>query len=314
MFESLQRQLARSGAWAALVLFLAGCASHPALPELPAALPATVILVQVPFFPDDKDWCGPSALASSLSWAGHPVSPRELMPHVYSPDLHGSLPLDLIGATRQQGLIPFLLPPNLSALLVEVAHDHPVLVLQKIGLLEGSWHYAVVIGYDLPTQTLWLHSGTKERLSERFTEFEKSWSPGGNWALVITTAGTVPASATENTYLTQIAPLEKFAPALAAQGYHNALTRWPESYRAWMGLGALAFQAHRYPEALEDYQRVTRAHPLEGDAFNNLAETWRALGNLSAAREAITQALSLGGAHRPSYENTLKEINETQEK
>ncbi len=314
MFESLQRQLARSGAWAALVLFLAGCASHPALPELPAALPATVILVQVPFFPDDKDWCGPSALASSLSWAGHPVSPRELMPHVYSPDLHGSLPLDLIGATRQQGLIPFLLPPNLSALLVEVAHDHPVLVLQKIGLLEGSWHYAVVIGYDLPTQTLWLHSGTKERLSERFTEFEKSWSPGGNWALVITTAGTVPASATENTYLTQIAPLEKFAPALAAQGYHNALTRWPESYRAWMGLGALAFQAHRYPEALEDYQRVTRAHPLEGDAFNNLAETWRALGNLSAAREAITQALSLGGAHHPSYENTLKEINETQEK
>ncbi|KXW58936.1 PA2778 family cysteine peptidase [Ferrovum myxofaciens] len=314
MFESLQRWRLPSGAWAALILLLAGCASHPTLPELPEALPSTVILARVPFFPDDKDWCGPAALASSLSWAGQPVSPQELVPHVYSPALHGSLPLDLIGATRQQGLIPFLLTPSLSALLIEVAHDHPVLILQKIGLLEGSWHYAVVIGYDLPTQTLWLHSGTKERLSETFAEFEKSWRPGGNWALVITAAGTVPASATENTYLTQIVPLENFAPNLAAQGYHNALTRWPESYRAWMGLGALAFQAHRYPEALVDYQEVTRAHPLEGDAFNNLAETWRALGNLPAAREAITKALSLGDVHRSLYEKTLKEINETQEK
>ncbi|MDA8417231.1 MAG: PA2778 family cysteine peptidase [Betaproteobacteria bacterium] len=310
MFDIYITPLIRASVLATLGLWLGGCATTMS-PELPVSLPPRVSLDHVPFFPDNQEWCGPASLASTLSWAGDAVSPAALAPHVYSPERHGSLPLDLIGATRQQGLIPFVMPPHFSALLLELAHGHPVLVLQKVGLLEGTWHYAVAIGYDLPTQTLWLHSGTTARQTETFNYFEQTWSPGGDWALVITPSGTLPASAQENIYLDQIMPLEKFAPTLATQGYLNALTRWPESYRARMGLGNLAFQEHHYHMALQNYQQAVKEHPLEGDAFNNLAETWLFLGKLPEAHQAIVQALALGGAHREIYEKTFKEINES---
>ena len=57
----------------------------------PAGLPAHAELADVPFLPQDDYQCGPSALATTLSYAGVKVTTEDLVSQVYLPARRGSL-------------------------------------------------------------------------------------------------------------------------------------------------------------------------------------------------------------------------------
>ena len=155
------------------------------MPELPENLPSSVELDTVPFYPQDAYQCGPATLAMALTWSGLAVTPDELKDQVYTPSRKGSLQLAMVGATRRHGKIAYTFNDP-AALFPEIAAGHPVIILQNLGLSWlPVWHYAVVIGYDVPEQDVILRSGTTKRKVMSYYLFEKTWARSNYWGLMV---------------------------------------------------------------------------------------------------------------------------------
>ncbi|HCD05301.1 MAG TPA: bacteriocin/lantibiotic ABC transporter, partial [Methylophaga sp.] len=95
--------------------------------------PRMVELEDVPFFPQTQYQCGPAALATVMQYRGIDILPDTLTEQVYIPEKQGSLQIEMIAATRKQGLMPYPLAPDMEDLLTEVAAGNPVLVMQNLG-------------------------------------------------------------------------------------------------------------------------------------------------------------------------------------
>ncbi|PTT76814.1 hypothetical protein DBR42_26360, partial [Pelomonas sp. HMWF004] len=186
-----------------------------------------------------RDHCGPASLAMVLNDIGIAAEPERLADAVFLPSRAGSLQLEMIGGARRQGAVATRLPGELEALLREVAAGHPVVVLQNLGLdWLPRWHYAVVVGYDLPRRELVLRSGTTARELIPLRTFEFTWARGGHWALAVLPPQTLPATAREADALDAALGFERAAPpARAAMAYQALLARWPNNLLAGVGLG-----------------------------------------------------------------------------
>ena len=219
---------------------LVGCAGFKKseLPLLPENIPPGFELERVPFYPQSDYQCGPSTLAMALTYSDLPITPEALQSQVYTPSRKGSLQMAMIGATRRQGRIAYPIL-GMNSIWPEIAAGHPVVVLQNLGLSWiPVWHYAVVIGYDFIENTVILRSGTTERKVMSFFTFEKTWARSDYWGLIVLKPTQLPATAREKDYLAAVFGLEKSRRFDAAiEGYQKALTRWPRSLIAFMGLG-----------------------------------------------------------------------------
>lgn len=289
----------------------AGCTGIAPDPALHVEqLSSAVLLENVPFYPQAQYQCGPSALASALAASGTFINPDSLAPQVYLPERHGSLQSDLISATRRAGRVAYLVAPDLSSLIRFVAAGIPVVVLQNVGgMLRDQWHYAVVVGYDLRSRILHLRSGDQADLETDFTAFERSWSKGGHWAIAVLAPDHLPPEPDEAQWLRAAVPLERTDPQAAARAYRTALSHWPESLLARLGLGNLNYAAGRLSEAGSDYETAARQHPQSADAWNNLAQVLLEQGKLEAARHMAEHAVTLGGEHADDYRRTLEAID-----
>ena len=253
-----------------LALLLYGCATPPqtrALPDvLPAGLPARVELHDTPFHPQERYQCGPAALATVLGANGVEVAPAELVDAVYVPALRGSLPEELAATARRHGMLAYPLRPSLADLLEETAHGNPVLVFQNLGTgWLPRWHFAVVVGYDLPAGEVILRSGTTERWQTTLGNFERTWSRGDHWALVVLPPGRIPASARPGPYLQAAHALEGAGQAVAAREAWRAATRhWPDEPRAHLALGNSRYAAADYPGAASAFLAAVRLDSVDG--------------------------------------------------
>ena len=99
----------------------------------PPELPAKVELTEVPFFPQDDYYCGPSSLAMAVNAAGVKVIPDDLVDQVYLPGRKGSLQVEMLAAARRHGLIAYEIAPKIDDLLRELAAGTPAIVLENFG-------------------------------------------------------------------------------------------------------------------------------------------------------------------------------------
>lgn len=307
------RRLRLTRLGAVLVLAAAvvtGMVSHSSHAEaMSETLPATAEVSAVPFFAQEDYQCGPAALAMALSWGGLSVKPDALVEQVYSPARQGSLPSDMIAAARRHGRVAYPIS-TLSDVLQEVAAGHPVIVLQDLGNSLGAyWHFAVVVGYDKSAGKIFLHSGVEERDVMSFRRFERAWEPGENWALVVLPPTRLPATATVQGHLEAVTPLEQANQwDAAAAAYRTALSRWPESLGAAMGLGNSRYALGDLSGAETAFREATQAHPDAAPAFNNLAHVLAEVGKLQEALAMAQTAVRLGGPEAHVYRTTLSEI------
>jgi len=259
-----------------VTLLLAGCAAPPLTRQLldtPGELPPRVELGQTPFFPQDRYQCGPAALATVLAAQAIRVTPESLVERVYIPALKGSLREEITAAARDYGMLAYRLQPSLSDLLAEIANGTPVLVFQNAGLPGlPQWHFAVAIGYDLPARTLLLRSGTTRRWQTTLGTFERTWSRGDHWALVVLPPGAVPATAQPAGYLRAARDLEVAGQQVAAaQAYQAATRRWPELPDAWLAWGNHRYAAGDFSGAGTAFGEAIHLKPEDPRAWNNLA-------------------------------------------
>ncbi len=165
-----------------LLAVLAGCATPQVaalLARVPGELPQRAELSSTPFFPQEAHQCGPAALATVLSHEGVQVTPETLSDYLYLPARAGSLQAEMLGSTRRNGFVAYPLSGRLDDVLREVSAGTPVVVFQNLAFsIFPLWHYAVVIGYDLPANELVLRSGVTRRLTMSLNVFERTWARG----------------------------------------------------------------------------------------------------------------------------------------
>jgi hypothetical protein len=283
--------------WLAIFgVFVSGCATQKA--SLKQHLPPTISqifeLEKTPFFPETAHQCGPAALATALNAAGFSTEPALLSANVFIPKRQGSLQTEMLASSPTQGAVATRVPPTLVALVQEVAANHPVLVLQNLGLQWApQWHYAVVVGYHLPNQTVMLRSGNIKRQVLSMRTFEHTWERSGYWAFVVTPPGQWPTTAQETAVVEAAVGFERSAlPSQAKQVYASALQRWPHNLTLAMGLGNSHFALGDKPQAAEIFEATAKQHQ-SAPAWINLTLTLLELGRQAEALKAAQTAVAL---------------------
>jgi tetratricopeptide (TPR) repeat protein len=283
-------------AGAVFVTALAGCSMSPPLADgLPAAAPRSIELSSTPYFPQEQFQCGPAALAMLLVASGVEVTPETLAPEVFIPERKGSLELELIGAARRHGRLPYVLATTADEMVAELEAGRPVLVLQNLGApWMPIWHYAVLIGYDVERNRAILRSGGKEREEMRWQRFAGTWHRGGRFALTTLRPDVVPAIAEPARFIEAVAGLEAAGQRkAAATAYDAAIARWPEEPHAWLGRGNVAYADGERAAAADAYLRAIMLAPGDPSPRNNLSELLLDAGCLDESRRQVERAAAL---------------------
>ncbi len=294
----------------AINLTFAGCGT-PRIrwPQPGEHLPSRHELQSVPFYPQKAFQCGPATLAMALAWSGIHTDPDTVAPEIFTPSIKGSLQPAMIAAARRHGRIAYpVFGPD--AVLAEVSAGHPVVVLQNLGLSwKPTWHYAVVVGYDLDQGRVILHSRLTPRKGLSLRVFENTWARSGHWGLLVLPPTRLPATATPGAFVSAVIGLEKAEQWQAAvQGYKTALLRWPENLGAHIGLGNSYYALGDEASAEAAFREATRRFPADGTAFNNLAQVLWERGKRKEALGAARKAVELGGPLVNTYRKTLQQI------
>ena len=293
------------------VLIIAGCAGMEKSDWPPSSvnIPARYELTEVPFFPQKEYQCGPAALATILNWSGLAIEPDDLTDKVFTLSLRGSLQMAMISAARRNGRVAYLISDR-DDLFIEITAGNPVIVLQNLGVSWFPvWHYAVAVGYDFPEEHVVLRSGATARRKTPMHTFNKTWRRSEYWGLLVLTPSQLPATVKQKPYLTALVGLERARQYHAAiKGYETALTRWPQSLPALMGLGNSYYALGRLGNAEEAFRKTVEHHPQSGSARNNLAQVLFELGHRREALAEAKKAVELGGPMAETYQQTLDEI------
>lgn len=282
----------RAGFFYGALALLAGCAqlvpqTIALRTDWPAGVPQTTELRSVPFFPQVDYQCGPAALATVLAYSGVAITPEPLVSQVYLPSRQGSLQLEMLATPRRYGRISYQLAPRYADMLREVAAGNPVVVLQDVGPMFTQWHYAVINGFDYPSGTIYLRSGTRPRQEMPFTAFEREWMKSGFWAMVVAPPDKIPVTATEDRWLAAVLAMARTGSAEAVtQAYAAALKRWPDNLQAAIGLANAHHSSGAFAEAVTVLRAAQQKHPQSVIVINNLAQ---ALSDLGRNTEALTQ-------------------------
>lgn len=280
-------------------------------------LPATLELTDTPFFAQAEYQCGPAALATLLTAAGAPVAPETLVTEIYLPGRRGTLQPEIVAAVRDRSFIPYVVVQDLAALLGEIDAGRPVLVLQKQGLGPWpAWHYAVLTGYDAAAGKLVLRSGTDERRLMSMRRFMQTWDRADRWGLVALPGGVMPAAPDFARYMTAVAGLEALGHAHVEvrKSYEAASRQWPDESLPWLGMANIAAAEGDWLAAERNYEAALARDPADVAARNNLADTLRRLGCVTAATKKISHAQGLVAPGHPLHatvEATAAEIAAT---
>jgi len=248
----------------------------------------------------------------TLGAAGVKITPEELLPQVYIPAKKGSLQIDLLAATRRNGLVAYELAPRLADVLLEIAAGNPVLALENYSYGLGPvWHYSVAMGYDLIEGRIVRHSGKVAFESMPFGAFEYLWKSDGHWSMIALPPDKLPASVKEKNYANAVSALENSGQVKNAHiAYKTLLKRWPNNLTGLLGLGNTAYALNDLEGAKSAFTAATIIHPESVAAFNNLAHVLLELGNYDAALDAAQRAFNMGGPMHETSEATLSEIRQ----
>jgi ABC-type bacteriocin/lantibiotic exporter with double-glycine peptidase domain len=146
----------------------------------------TGLTLQVPFFPDHTDQCGPSVVASVLAFWGTPVTPSELKQEVYTDHLKGSLSIDLMLAAQKHGFKTHLYSGSVEDMRSELGKGHPMIAFLNRGFnFLPVGHYVVINGYDDVRQGFIIHSGISKNKFISYKRFSSFWDKTQRSTLLI---------------------------------------------------------------------------------------------------------------------------------
>ncbi len=234
---------------------------------------------------------------------------ESISPMVFTEARSGSFPLDLVGATRRLGYVPYSIE-SFSELAAQVQADQPVIVLQNLGLTWlPRWHFAVLTGYDLAARTVTLHTGQYASRRMSLDTFLRTWRRASLWAHIILPVDATPDALPQARVLDAIASLERIGESAGAQrAYRAARSRFPDSASAALGEGNAAAAAGDLQAAERALLAALGIDPQNAPAANNLAYVLADQDRIDEAIELIEPRLERAGRWKPVLERTLDEL------
>ncbi|WP_333607080.1 PA2778 family cysteine peptidase [Arsukibacterium sp.] len=295
--RSFQHSGLLAGLLVCLLFALTACQTPPqtkALLATPPEIARAHQIAQVPFYPQQAFFCGPTTLSEVAGFYGLQASPDDIAPATFIPGLEGTLQIEMTAATRQLGLVAYEQRGTMSQLLSLVADNIPVIVLQNNSInWLPQWHYAVVVGYDLAAKEVILHTGVTEAHRLNFSTFERTWQRGNYWLLAMLP----PDKSSEH--------LDAFIYTKACQDLINtqqaeagvtalitATRQWPEYWRPYFLLGNHYFSSQPLMAAHWFEQGLAVARQ-QVPYLNNYAMLLSGLSCHSKAAELMASALRL---------------------
>lgn len=267
--------------------------------------PVSHLIVGVPFIEQADNHCGPSSLAMILSYKNHPVTLETLTSQMYTPEKKGSFKTDLINTVRRQGLLAVEVK-ELKNMLSEIATDHPVLVFQNLGFnWYPNWHFAVAIGYDLAVPEMILHSGKNKQDTMDMRLFERSWSLGDHWSVVILKPGELSQTGNDLEHVAAISGLEQVGKLKEAHlSYQAVLKKWPQSLPGHIGMANVHYTEKKYKLSVKVLKEALKFHPTHSMLWHNLATAQGASGDIKEAKKSTQECLRFA---LPNQENLYRE-------
>ena len=292
-----------------LLVLLSGCANDVRLMASKLDQEAVAVeLTKTPFYPQVTDQCGPSALAATLNVSGVTVTPETLKSQIYIPGRQGSLQIELLAAARGYKRVPYVIGPDVMALLAELRDSRPVLVLQNLGRKNAPvWHYAVVVGYLPKKNQFVLRSGDRQRHLVKASRFIRTWRGAGYWGMVTLQPGELPALPDADKYVRSVAAVESNGDVESAlAGYSTATGRWPRNLLAWLGLGNTHYAQGDLDSARQAYDRLLMIDSNHVVALNNLSQVQADQGCFEDAVMSLDAALAIAESTKSLREVLLK--------
>ncbi|MCM8766431.1 MAG: PA2778 family cysteine peptidase [Candidatus Omnitrophica bacterium] len=291
-----------------LLFFLSGCKTIPPRPEEKSPSQEVQIIPKVPFYRQKGNTCGPSALASLLSYWGVQFDYQKLIKELYIPGLGGSLDFEITFYPRRFNLWSKYSQENLDYLKARIKENIPVIVLHKEIAVKGGYHYLVIFGFDERRKGFLAHTGRKPRVWLSYANFLKKWQ-GADWATItICPPEKVSWTLGGEDYLYLGYLLEKNGDLKKAEEfYEKTIQLLPRVKIAYFNLGNIYFKQKEFLKAEEFYKRAIALDENFADACNNLAYLYLTTRkNLEEARLLIERAISLD----PRNENYLDTLNQ----
>ncbi|PKG54051.1 PA2778 family cysteine peptidase [Vreelandella arctica] len=295
-----------------MLLLLSGCARNPVLLQSTyQALPPHAEITSVPFYAQTEFQCGPATLAMVLNHQDVETDVEQLIPQVFLPERDGSVQPEMLATVRRYDQLAYPIRGTMDALLGHLAAGDPVVVMQNLSLpIYPMWHYAVAIGYDLPSETLILRSGEIERHTMSFSRFDATWARTERWGFVVAEPGTLPAGITARNALEAISAYEETnGPQAALSSWQAFIEHHPTNAIGQFALGNALYADQQPEKARNAFERATKLDEKMGAAWLNLGLLLLQQEEPVAARKALEQAASLTGSWQEKARLAIESMN-----
>jgi ABC-type bacteriocin/lantibiotic exporter with double-glycine peptidase domain len=146
------------------------------------ALSAASATLAVPFVAQQRDTCGPAALAMVLRFWGDSATHDALAQELDAAELRGVAGSRLAEAARSRGMTAVAYEGDGAQIRAFVGRGRPLVVAWEMG--GGRFHNVVVIGFE--GDDVVVHDpaeGPSRRVPER--TFAARWAAAGHWTLLV---------------------------------------------------------------------------------------------------------------------------------
>jgi hypothetical protein len=292
---NLMRTRFTAGLCVISLILVSGCVTAPKMADV-GITGSSLELSNTAFFPDERRQAGPAALATLLYTDGVDVGPDAVLPLLRTDVGERTPQADLIAATLSLNRIPTVLEPTYASLIAELRAGRPVMVLMVDMPPDApaDWRYAVVVGVQPELDRFILRSGRTGRRFLSYDQFEKAWSPGHHWAMVVTRADELPATVSADLWIAAAdAVTQAKKPQLAETMVTTGVAKWGETTTSWVALGNARYAQRDLVGASRAYRKAIELKPDNAVAHNNYAEVLLDRHCIDNAQDQIDAALKL---------------------
>ena len=259
------------------------------------------------FFKQDKNFCGPSALAVVMNYWGDDVTQEKVAEAIYHASIKGSLTVDLENYAFKRGFFAQAGEFELDKLGPMIREGIPIIVMVQVMPFIKRNHYLVLFGYNETRQIVMAYTGKEEPILMGYGDFVRKWESAGKWALIVAPPQKVDWEL-DSYYLNKLGLIyeESGLNDLAVVYYKKAIKEDNSRALYFFNLGNVYVKLSEYEQAVLYYNKAIGADKTYADAYNNIAYSLYLDGrNLDMAEDYALQAITLPSEKKGYYYDTL---------